>query len=218
MQWSTFKCQPWYSPNTVAHSISLIRNHVADLESIFIWKTHQPDFDPEWSYPLHLQNIVKCDDIIRRGGNRRPVWQWKGGRPLSPCPRVSGTPATVNTSPTYNSTSSGILNETIRQKRSKSIDMCFYWIKYHVNKGQFLVFYHSVLTNLSLSYQTPPGIPSLQNAVHLPPTERPRLQSNFYQPDHLLGCVNTYPWSQVPKGNLKTKFNPDTGIQYYCFM
>ena len=41
---------------------------------------------------------------------------------------------------TDNSTASGIANDTVCQKRSKAMDMCFYWVRDWVCQGQFLVY------------------------------------------------------------------------------
>jgi hypothetical protein len=43
---------------------------------------------------------------------------------------------------TDNSTAAGFANDTIKQKRSKAIDMRFYWIKDSVRQGQFIVYNH----------------------------------------------------------------------------
>jgi hypothetical protein len=40
---------------------------------------------------------------------------------------------------TDNSTASGIANDTVKQKRSKAIDMRFYWVRDRVRQGQFIV-------------------------------------------------------------------------------
>ena len=40
-----------------------------------------------------------------------------------------------------NSTAYGFANDTIKQKRSKAIDMRFYWIKDRTRQGQFLIFW-----------------------------------------------------------------------------
>ena len=42
---------------------------------------------------------------------------------------------------TDNSTTSGITNDTVKQKQSKAIDMRFYWIRDCVRKGQFHIFW-----------------------------------------------------------------------------
>ena len=48
----------------------------------------------------------------------------------------------------YNSTADGFSNDTIKQKRSKAIDMRFYWIRDRTSQGQFLIYWHPVITNL----------------------------------------------------------------------
>ena len=42
---------------------------------------------------------------------------------------------------TDNSTASGIVNDTVKQRRSKAMDMRFYWIRDRVRQGQFLVYW-----------------------------------------------------------------------------
>jgi len=42
---------------------------------------------------------------------------------------------------TDNSTASGIANDMVKQKRSKAIDMHFYWIRDCVHQGQFHIFW-----------------------------------------------------------------------------
>ena len=47
-----------------------------------------------------------------------------------------------------NSTANGFTNNTIKQKRSKAIDMHFYWICDRTIQGQFLFYWKPVITNL----------------------------------------------------------------------
>ena len=42
---------------------------------------------------------------------------------------------------TDSTTASGITNGTVRQQRSKAIDMRFYWLKDRVEQGQFKIFW-----------------------------------------------------------------------------
>ena len=44
---------------------------------------------------------------------------------------------------TDNSTATGIINNTIKQKQSKAIDMQFYWLRDQVKQGQFKVYWDS---------------------------------------------------------------------------
>ena len=48
---------------------------------------------------------------------------------------------------TDNSTASGIVNDTVKQKRSKAVDMRFYWIRDRVRKGEFIVYWRKGATN-----------------------------------------------------------------------
>ena len=40
-----------------------------------------------------------------------------------------------------NSTASGIINETVKQRRSKAIDMRFYWVRDRCKQKHFLVYW-----------------------------------------------------------------------------
>ena len=53
------------------------------------------------------------------------------------------TPIQVN-----KSTADGFANDTIKQKRSKAIDMRFYWIRDCTIQGQFLIYWQPGITNL----------------------------------------------------------------------
>jgi hypothetical protein len=48
---------------------------------------------------------------------------------------------------TDNSTAYGIANDTVKQKRSKAIDMHFYWIRDCVRQGQFVVYWKKGILN-----------------------------------------------------------------------
>ena len=58
------------------------------------------------------------------------------GHPQGPTPMV-----------TDNKVGNGIANETIKQKRSKAMDMRFYWIRDRVRQGQFLIYWRPGETN-----------------------------------------------------------------------
>ncbi len=45
---------------------------------------------------------------------------------------------------TDNSTASGIATDTVKQKRSKAVDMQFYWIRDRVRQGQFQIYLEQV--------------------------------------------------------------------------
>ena len=48
-------------------------------------------------------------------------------------------PTVINTD---NNTAAGIANDTVKQRRSKAVDMRFYWIRDRVRQGQFCIHWH----------------------------------------------------------------------------
>ena len=90
---------------------------------------------------------------------------------------------------TDNSTAAGFANDTIKQKRSKAMDMRFYWIKDRVEQGQFLIYWRPGSENLG-DYFTKHHSPShhrLMRPVFLNPEPTPKPS----YADVLRGCVNS---------------------------
>jgi len=52
-----------------------------------------------------------------------------------------GHPQPATPIQTDNTTATGIANDNIKQKRSKSIDMHFYWIRDRMRQGQYYIFW-----------------------------------------------------------------------------
>jgi hypothetical protein len=50
---------------------------------------------------------------------------------------------------TDNSTACGIVNDTVKQRRSKAIDMRFYWMRDRVRQGQFFIYWRKGSINLA---------------------------------------------------------------------
>ena len=73
-----------------------------------------------------------------------------------------------------NSTAVGFLNNTIKQKRSKSIDMRFYWLQDRCDQGQFQIYWAPGATNLA-DY----------HSKHHPPSHHQKLRDNFQQRVHV---------------------------------
>jgi hypothetical protein len=48
---------------------------------------------------------------------------------------------------TDNCTATGIANDSVKQKRSKAMDMRFYWIRDRVRQGQFIVYWKRGTSN-----------------------------------------------------------------------
>ena len=67
----------------------------------------------------------------------------QGARLLGSSDHQPDTPIQVD-----NSISDGFANNTIKQKRSKAINMRFYWIRDRTIQGQFLIYWQSGITNL----------------------------------------------------------------------
>jgi hypothetical protein len=61
--------------------------------------------------------------------------------PIRVCLEELGHPQPATPIQTDNSTATGIATDTVKQKRSKAIDMRFYWIRDRVRQGQFHVFW-----------------------------------------------------------------------------
>jgi hypothetical protein len=58
-----------------------------------------------------------------------------------------GHPQPATPMATDNNTASGIATDTVKQKRSKAIDMRFYWIRDRVRQGQFQIYWSKGQTN-----------------------------------------------------------------------
>ena len=67
--------------------------------------------------------------------------------PIRTCLSEMGFPQPSTPLKTDNSTASGIINSSIRQKKSKAMDMRFHWIKDRVSQKHFLVYWESGMTN-----------------------------------------------------------------------
>ena len=79
-----------------------------------------------------------------------------------------GHPQAPTTLVTDNSTAAGIANDTVKQRRSKAMDMRYYWIRDRVRQGQFQVKWHPGETNLA-DYPT----------KHHPPSHHREIRHKF---------------------------------------
>ena len=71
----------------------------------------------------------------------------QAAEPIRTCLEEMGYPQPSTPIKTDNSTAAGIVNSSIRQKKSKAMDMRFYWIKDRVSQKHFLVYWESGLSN-----------------------------------------------------------------------
>jgi hypothetical protein len=63
--------------------------------------------------------------------------------------RDMGHPQTATPIQTDNACAAGIANETVKQRRSKAMDMRFYWVRDRVRQGQFLIHWRKGADNLA---------------------------------------------------------------------
>ena len=83
----------------------------------------------------------------------------------------------------------GFSNKTIKQKRSKAIDMCFYWLQDRFNQGKFVIYWAPDSDNMAY-YHT----------KHHPSAHHKKMRPIIMYTTHfdnvlinclLRGCVNT---------------------------
>ena len=115
-----------------------------------------------------------------------------------------------------NTTAVGFANKTIKQKRSKAIDMRFYWLQDRCNQGQFIIYWAPGSTNLA-DYHT----------KHHPPAHHTKMRQTIMHSTHfantlihilLRGCAK-YPNILTTRDNHIddiTSGKGDTYIQKTC--
>jgi hypothetical protein len=93
---------------------------------------------------------------------------------------------------TDNTTATGYSNGTIKQKRTKAMDMRSYWIKDRVKQGQFNVYWEPGFKNLA-DYFTKHHLPAHHKRmrdIYIHANERP-INREGIRDSALRGCVNT---------------------------
>jgi hypothetical protein len=115
---------------------------------------------------------------------------------------------------TDNTTSDDIINNTVQQKRSKAMDMRFYWVKDRVEQKQFNVGWATGDTNLG-DYFT----------KHHSPAHQKRMMPYYLHAKHspmirhdtrlaiLQGCVDTPPHLSTRPGTTHPKLRAKTHLQ-----
>jgi hypothetical protein len=92
---------------------------------------------------------------------------------------------------TDNTTATGNINGTIKQKRTNAMDMRFYWIKDRVNKGQIKIYWGPGFQNLA-DYFTKHHSPAHHRRiryVYIHADERP-INRKVIRDSALRGCIN----------------------------
>jgi hypothetical protein len=93
---------------------------------------------------------------------------------------------------TDNTTATGYSNGTIKQKRTKAMDMRFYWIRDRVKQGQFNVYWDPGYQNLA-DYSTKHHSPAhhkIMREIHIHTSEQPMNRKGI-RDSALRGCANT---------------------------
>jgi len=69
--------------------------------------------------------------------------------PMRQCLKELGHPQPATPIKTDNSTAQGIINNTIKQKRSKAMDLRFYWLRDRTKQGHFHIYWEPGQHNLA---------------------------------------------------------------------
>jgi hypothetical protein len=93
---------------------------------------------------------------------------------------------------TDNTTATGYSNGTIKQKRTKAMDMHFYWIKDRVKQGQFDVYWGPGYQNLAdyFTKHHSPAHHKRMREIYIHANEQP-INRKGIRDSALRGCVNT---------------------------
>ena len=103
---------------------------------------------------------------------------------------------------TDNACANGIANDIVKQRRSRAMDMRFYWVRDRVKQGQFYIFWAPGDVNIA-DYYTKHFAPSVHRlrratALHDPAS----FSSSFSDSSVLQGCVDPMPDPATPAGTL----------------
>lgn len=114
---------------------------------------NKPPLHEEKSPPANgaihvLSNIMR--DVVTSAAEAELGALFYNGKeavPIRACLIELGHPQAPTPMVTDNQTASGIANDSVKQKRSKAMDMRFYWIRDRVRKGQFYIYWRKGADN-----------------------------------------------------------------------
>jgi hypothetical protein len=95
---------------------------------------------------------------------------------------------------TDNSTAAGFANNTMKQRRSRAMDMRFYWIRDRSQQNQFHIYWHPGTKNLG-DYFTKHHSAAhhrMMRPIYLQPTPNGSKYAHSNSPSLLRGCVNSF--------------------------
>jgi hypothetical protein len=116
----------------------------------------------------------------------------KEGAVLRTTLEESGHPQPPTPMEIDNTTATGYSNGTIKQKRTKAMDMGFYWIKDRVKQGQFNVYWvpgYQHLADYFTKHHSPVHHKRMRN-IYIHADEQP-INRKGIRDSALRGCVNT---------------------------
>ena len=110
---------------------------------------------------------------------------------------------------TDNACAAGIANDTVKQRRSKAMDMRFYWVRDRVAKGDFIIHWRCGSNNLA-DYFTKHHSPAHHHVM------RSRYLVDLHRPDFAnaattrstRGCVDDFPASTASTASTPSDHHP----------
>jgi hypothetical protein len=113
-------------------------------------KPPQPhDPEPMHNAPVHVMcHIMK--EVVSAASEAELAGLFHNGKEacaIRTCLEELGHPQPPTPMKTDNTTAEGLANDTVKQKRSKAIDMRFYWIRDRVRQGQYHVYWRKAEFN-----------------------------------------------------------------------
>jgi hypothetical protein len=117
-----------------------------------------------------------------------------------------GWPQPTTLVQTDNSTACGIANDNIKQQRSRSIDMRFYWVRDRKQQGHFDIIWHPGKTNLADYYSKHHSAAHHQDMrstyLHIEGTKGQSPAANLAYALSVAPAGTSRPWSQDPHVNM----------------
>jgi hypothetical protein len=110
---------------------------------------HPDDPSPPFNGPVNIFCQV-LKEVVSSAAEAELAGLFHNGKeacPLRIALEEMGYPQPPTPIVTDNSTAAGIANDTVKQKRSKAIDMRFYWIRDRVRQGQFIIYWRKGARN-----------------------------------------------------------------------
>jgi hypothetical protein len=138
-----------YLSETKARSTCAGYHFLSDRPSNPATPPQPHDAEPMHNAPVYVMcNIMK--EIVSAASEAELAGLFHNGKeacPIRICLEELGHPQPPTPLKTDNTTAEGLANDTMKQKRSKAIDMRFYWIRDRVRQGQYHVYWRKAEFN-----------------------------------------------------------------------